>query len=101
MERKGLSPACQPDPTNGGMKNQLDQVSAEESYMLQFNENILDSYFYGAYLWPHLGYTYDWADNGSEYGLSEFLIRQGAELEGVDTRATKEFLAKINQKNTK
>lgn len=83
------------------MKTQLDQVSAEESYVRWFNENILDSYFYGAYPWTRLGYTYDWADNGSEYGLSEFLIRQGAEVEVVDTRATKEFLAKINEKNTK
>ncbi len=94
-------PACQPDPASGEMKTQLDQDSAEESYTLWFNENILDSYFYGAYPWTRLGYTYDWADNGSEYGLSEFLIRQGAEVEVVDTRTTEEFLEQINQKNTK
>ena len=26
------------------------------------------------YPWTRLGYTYDWADNGKEYGLSESLI---------------------------
>lgn len=88
-------PACQPDPTNGEMQTQLDQASAEEHYTVWFNENILNSYFYGAYPWTRLGYTYDWADNGSEYGLSEFLIRQGAVVEVEDTKTTDEFLAQM------
>lgn len=88
-------PACQPDPTNGEMQTQLDQDAVEESYADWFDENILNSYFYDAYPWTRLGYTYDWADNGSEYGLSEFLIRQGAEIEVVDTKATEEFLTQM------
>lgn len=39
-----------------------------------FDGNIIKSYFDGAYPWTRLGYTYDWADNGKEYGLSEFLV---------------------------
>ena len=88
-------PACQPDPANGAMQTELNQDSAEESYAAWFNENILDSYFYGAYPWTRLGYTYDWADNGTEYGVSEFLIRQGAEIEVVDTKTTEEFLEQL------
>lgn len=88
-------PACQPDPFSGNMQTQLDPASAREGYVDWFNENILSSYFYGAYPWTRLGYTYDWADNGNEYGLTEFLIRQGAEVEVADTRTTEEFLAEI------
>lgn len=88
-------PACQPDPANGEMQTELDQDSAEESYAAWFNEYILDSYFYGAFPWTRLGYTYDWADNGSEYGLSEFLVRQGAEIEVVDTKTTEAFLEQL------
>ncbi len=88
-------PACQPDPANGAMQTELNQDSAEENYAAWFNENILDSYFYGAYPWTRLGYTYDWADNGTEYGVSEFLIRQGAEIEVVDTKTTGEFLEQL------
>ena len=90
-------PACQPDPANSGMQTALDQNSAQESYAAWFNENILNSYFYGAYPWTRLGYTYDWADNGSEYGLSEFLVRQGAEIEVVDTRTTEAFLEQLTK----
>lgn len=90
-------PACQPDPFSKEMQTRLDPDSADEGYVAWFDENILGSYFYGAYPWTRLGYTYDWADNGSEYGLSEFLIRQGAEVEVVDTRTTEEFLAQISE----
>ena len=43
-----------------------------------FDGNIVWSYFDSAYPWTRLGYTYDWADNGTEYGMSEFLIFEGA-----------------------
>lgn len=88
-------PAFQPDPANGEMLLELDQEAAGESYADWFDGNILSSYFYGAYPWTRLGYTYDWADNGTEYGLSEFLIRQGAQVEVVDTKTTEEFLAQM------
>ena len=39
-----------------------------------FDGNIIGSYFEGAYPWTRLGYTYDWADNDTEYGLTEFLV---------------------------
>lgn len=89
-------PACQTDPANGEMQTALDRNSVPESYAAWFNENILYSYFYDAYPWTRLGYTYDWADNGSEYGLSEFLVRQGAKVEVVDTRTTEAFLEQLD-----
>ncbi len=73
-------PAYQKDATNGSMINYLPE-GVEEEYQEWFDQNILDSYYYGAYPWTRLGYTYDWADNGTEYGVSEFLIQMGAVIE--------------------
>lgn len=41
--------------------------------------------------WTRLGYTYDWGGNGNEYGLSEFLILPGAEVEVKLTKSIKIF----------
>ena len=46
----------------------------DTTYKEWFVSNIIWSYFDSAFPWTRLGYTYDWADNGKEYGLSEFLI---------------------------
>ncbi len=65
----------------------------EAAYKQWFDKNILFSYFYGAYPWTRLGYTYDWADNGREYGLSEFLILPRSSIHVEWTKTTEEFLA--------
>ena len=44
------------------------------------------------YPWTRLGYTYDWADNGREYGLSEFLILADSVIEVEWTKTTDEFV---------
>lgn len=88
-------PAYQPDPTDGGMTTALDGEAADPAFKEWFDSNILGSYFYGDYPWTRLGYTYDWADNGTEYGLSEFLIRQGAAVEVVSTESTETFLSRL------
>ena len=46
----------------------------------------------GKSIWTRLGYTYDWADNDTKYGLTEFIVKEGAELEVKFTRSTKAFL---------
>ena len=58
-----------------------------------FDANTLFSYYESAYPWTRLGYTYDWADNGREYGLSEFLILPGSALEITFTKSTQDFIA--------
>ena len=45
-----------------------------------FENNTASSYSTGAYPWTRLGYTYDWADNGTAYGLSEVIIFKGAKV---------------------
>lgn len=57
-----------------------------------FEENSAFSYEESAYPWTRLGYTYDWADNGTEYGLTEFLIEENAPVEVAFTKTTAEWI---------
>ena len=79
-------PACVTDKT-AEMTNTLQATGDEEfdtMYKEWYDGNIVWSYFDSAFPWTRLGYTYDWADNGTEYGVSEFLIFSGADAE-IDT----------------
>lgn len=62
----------------------LNHDDFDESFAEWFDANIISSYFDGHYPWTRLGYSYDWADNGTEYGLTEFLILK-------DSHGTVEF----------
>ena len=68
-------------------------VSPEDpDYIAWFNANAVYSYCENTYPWTRLGYTYDWAENGEEYGLSEFLLIDGAEVTVEFTKTLEEFL---------
>ncbi|MDY6950972.1 MAG: hypothetical protein SWE60_05630 [Thermodesulfobacteriota bacterium] len=55
--------------------------SATAEYMDWFNDQIIASYFQEpTYPWTRLGYTYDWGNPNDEIGLSEFIIKQDAEV---------------------
>ena len=69
-----------------------DDINDDDWYAKWFNDNILWSYFDSAYPWTRLGYTYDWADNGKEYGLTEFLIIPNSEALVEFTLTTEEFI---------
>lgn len=87
-------PAYQSDPTIGDMTIDFGE-NVDEEYQEWFDENILWSYYYGGYPWTRLGYTYDWADNGTEYGMTEFIVESGAEVKVEFTETTDEFLKRI------
>lgn len=89
-------PAYQSDPADGSMETAFGE-DVDEDFKEWFDGNTLDSYFYGSSPWTRLGYTYDWADNGTEYGLTEFLVDQGAEVEVESTETTENFLARITK----
>lgn len=92
-----IRPAYQSDVFKGDMWTAfLDGVEVDGEFKSWFDQNILDSYYYGSYPWTRLGYTYDWADNGKEYGLTEFLIKKGAQAEVAFTETTDEFLQRLN-----
>ena len=69
----------------------LDGKSLGE-YEAWFNGNIIYSYFTSDYPWTRLGYTYDWAEDSDEYGLTEFLILGGTSAEVGFTMTTDEFI---------
>ena len=50
------------------------------------------------FLWTRLGYTYDWGNPDSKYGLSEFVVRDGARVEVKFTRKNKQFLTWIKDR---
>lgn len=88
-----LRPAYQSDPAKGNMEVAFPEgEEVDEAFKGWFDQNILDSYYYGNYPWTRLGYTYDWADNGREYGLTEFLIKKDAQMEVAFTVTTDEYL---------
>lgn len=88
-------PAAQSDPANGSMTTVPEFT--DEDFKEWYNGNILWSYFDSAYPWTRLGYTYDWADNGSEYGLTEFLVMPGSQVEVISTQTTQEFIESLSE----
>ena len=89
-----LRPAYQTDPTANGMSVRFaEDVDAE--FKAWFDGNIIWSYFDSAYPWTRLGYTYDWSGGESEYGLTEFLVRQGAQVQVAFTEPTDAFLERL------
>ncbi len=70
--------------------------NTDEAFKEWFDGNIIWSYFDSAYPWTRLGYTYDWAAEAEdEYGLSEFLVANGSEVEVAYTAATEEMLSML------
>lgn len=91
-----IRPAYSTDITSGDMPTSLRPDTTDE-YRTWFDGNIIWSYFDSAYPWTRLGYTYDWADNGTEYGLTEFLVRPGAEVTVESTETIDKFIERLEQ----
>lgn len=87
-------PAYRTDIVSGEMTTSFDE-NVDTDFKEWFDGNILGSYFDGAYPWTRLGYTYDWADNDTEYGLTEFLVLDKAEITVEFTDTTAEFIDRI------
>lgn len=64
-------------------------------YKAWFDANIISSYYDGEYPWTRLGYTYDWADNGQAYGLSEFIVKQDSDVKVAYTVELDEMIQKL------
>lgn len=84
-----LRPAFDPDVTTNTMAEDL---TGEDWYQDWFADNTAASYGEDGYPWTRLGYTYDWADNGTEYGLTEFILPAGAEATVERTVTTEAYL---------
>ena len=84
-----IRPAYVTDATEQ-MQNNYELVSGE--WKEWFDANILYSYFESDYPWTRLGYTYDWSDSETDYGLTEFLIQDASKTEIAFTMTTEEFV---------
>lgn len=71
--------------------------NTDPDYVEWFEQNIIDSYFPPEYPWTRLGYTYDWSGDGTEYGLSEFIIKEGSQITVDKTYTNEEFLAYLSE----
>lgn len=96
---KVLRPAYQSDAADSSMVISFGET-VDEEFQTWFDENTLSSYFYGSYPWTRLGYTYDWADNGTEYGMTEFIVNSEAEVEVAFTETTEEFINRLTGADT-
>ena len=68
--------------------------SALGAYREWFEENEISSYSAeDPYPWTRLGYTYDWAEGETDYGLTEFIILKDSVVEVEWTMTTEEFIA--------
>lgn len=83
-------PAYQPDPQKQVTADVLDG-SALGEYEDWFKENEEWSYETSSWPWTRLGYTYDWCEN-MEKGLSEFIIKDGAQVKVEWTVKTSELV---------
>lgn len=86
-----LRPAYIQDITVKAMSDSF-AADADPEFIRWFDANAEYSYYVSAYPWTRLGYTYDWAQNGTEYGLSEFIIMPGSVVTVEFTLTTNEFL---------
>lgn len=65
--------------------------NTEQEYIDWFNAQMTSSYYPHRYPWTRLGYTYDWADNGTEYGMSEYVLKNGSKATVERTYTNEEF----------
>ncbi len=96
-----IRPAYTTDIYSSKMGRSFDDTYANHDprYQEWFNGNIIASYFSGdSYPWTRIGYTYDWGNAHGEYGLSEFLVIKGAEVEVAYTLSIADFIEQMKAK---
>ena len=82
-----------PDNEINDTTAQLDfPSSVDPAYEKWFNDNIISSYFPKEYPWTRLGYTYDWGNQYSHVGLSEFVIKNNSDITVKSVHTTNEYL---------
>lgn len=69
--------------------------NTDDDFKEWFDDNIVWSYFESDYPWTRLGYTYDWAQDSDEYGLSEFLVMDNSNVTVQYTVTIDEFISML------
>ncbi len=68
-----------------------------EEYIDWFNSYAESSYNPHKYPWTGLGYTYDWCEDSGEYGLSEYVLKDGSSALVEKTYTNEEFFEYITE----
>lgn len=84
-------PAYVEDITDTDMTTKFNE-NVNPEYKQWFDNNIIFSYYDSAYPWTRLGYTYDWADNGTKRGLCEFIVKKGSKVNVEFTKTVDDFI---------
>lgn len=92
-------PAHITDVGSVDMTLSVDSQSVSPSYKQWFDKTVLNSYFDSSYPWTRLGYTYDWAADTNEYGLSQFVIEKDSDVVVEFTKTTQEFILWLENYN--
>jgi len=82
-----------PDPEINDTEAQLDFPANTSQEHIDWINNLKNSsYGTNGYPWTRLGYTYDWATSRQNHvGLSEYVIRKGANVKIHDTISTTDY----------
>ena len=70
-----------------------DYVTVSDTHRAWYASLVATSYLEGGYPWTRLGYTYDWNPDTDEVGLSEFVIRAGADVGVASVTPTEQYVA--------
>lgn len=92
------------DSMEVSLDERLNDYSSEQEFKVWyknwFDKNRAKSYRKdGGFPWTRLGYTYDWGRKDNKYGLSEFLVLEGAEVRVLFTRNVPTFIKWLEERN--
>lgn len=87
-----LRPAYETDVTKSMTVDFDDDIAANGEYMAWFYETATRSYCENTRPWTRLGYTYDWGSKDGEYGLTEFLVKDGTSCQVEFTKEIPDFI---------
>ena len=92
--RPAFFPEINTDMMNTAFTNTLEEDTSENAMWFKnwFDKTNATAYRKDGFPWTRLGYTYDWGNPDSKYGLSEFIVKEGAEIEVKFTRKNRAFL---------
>lgn len=86
-----IRPAGDPEIDDSAAGPEL-RPDVDSAYRAWFNSSIIYSYYPKTSPWTRLGYTYDWNGQYGEQGLSEYVVRRGAEMIVESISTTREYL---------
>ncbi len=92
--RPAFFPDISTDMMNTTFTNTLEEDTTANAMWFKnwFDKESSVAYRKDGFPWTRLGYTYDWGNPNSKYGLSEFIVKEGAEIEVKFTRKNRAFL---------